>query len=75
MPCANAQAGEAGVVLEDAVRMGSLVPARVLGLEDGMGSLEAGKRADFTVASRRLDCLMSVSRARVLYLSRVLRRG
>lgn len=39
----------AGVPLPEAVRMASLTPARILGLESDIGSLEVGKRADFVV--------------------------
>lgn len=63
------------VPLEMAVAMASAQPARVLGLQQRKGSLEAGKHADFTVMSRRLECLMSVSRGRVLYLSPLLTPG
>ncbi len=39
----------AGVPLPEAVRMASLTPARILGLDAEIGSLEVGKRADFVV--------------------------
>jgi N-acetylglucosamine-6-phosphate deacetylase len=38
--------GAAGVDLPTAVRMASLTPAKILGLDAEVGSLEAGKRAD-----------------------------
>jgi N-acetylglucosamine-6-phosphate deacetylase len=41
-----------GVPLPEAVRMASLTPARVLGLERCKGSLEAGKDADLVVFDR-----------------------
>jgi len=62
-----------GVPLEAACAMASINPASVLGLQDFKGSLEVGKHADFIVTSRKLDCLMSVSRGRVLYMSRALK--
>lgn len=37
---------EAGVPLEDAVRMASETPARIMGISDRKGTLEAGKDAD-----------------------------
>lgn len=39
----------AGVSLEDAVAMASINPARLLGLDDKIGSIEVGKRADLVV--------------------------
>ena len=39
----------AGVRIEEAVEMASLTPARVLGLDDRKGSLEAGKDADLVL--------------------------
>ena len=45
---------EAGVELVAAVRAASTVPARVLGLEDEIGSLAAGRRADVLMVDRAL---------------------
>jgi N-acetylglucosamine-6-phosphate deacetylase len=47
----------AGVPLPEAIRMASLTPARILGLEADIGSIEVGKRADFAV----LDAEMNVT--------------
>jgi N-acetylglucosamine-6-phosphate deacetylase len=44
-----------GVPLPEVVRMASLTPARVLGLENEIGSLAAGKRADLVVLDRELE--------------------
>jgi imidazolonepropionase-like amidohydrolase len=38
-----------GAALDEAVRLVTLNPARALGLDDAIGSLEAGKRADVVV--------------------------
>jgi N-acetylglucosamine-6-phosphate deacetylase len=45
----------AGVPLPEAVRMASLTPARILGIEGDVGSIERGKRADFVVLDRELN--------------------
>ena len=45
---------EAGVELVAAVRAASTVPTRVLGLEDEIGSLAAGRRADVLMVDRAL---------------------
>ena len=38
-----------GVPLVEAIRMASLTPARVIGVDDRKGSLEAGKDADMAI--------------------------
>jgi N-acetylglucosamine-6-phosphate deacetylase len=48
----------AGIALPDAVAMAATTPARVLGLGDRLGALEAGLRADLVV----LDAELSVKR-------------
>lgn len=45
----------AGVPLPGAVRMASLTPARILGIERDVGSLEVGKRADLVALDRELN--------------------
>ena len=40
---------DAGIPLPDAVRMMTLTPARVMGMEAGIGSIEVGKQADLVV--------------------------
>ena len=45
----------AGVDLPTAVRMASLTPAKVLGMEREIGSLEVGRRADVLVLSKNLE--------------------
>ncbi len=45
----------AGVPLPEAVRMATLTPARILGIDKDVGSLEAGKRADLVVLDRELN--------------------
>jgi N-acetylglucosamine-6-phosphate deacetylase len=44
----------AGVDLPTAVRMASLTPARILGLERDVGSLDAGKHADIVLLDQQL---------------------
>jgi len=44
-----------GVPLTEAVRMATLTPARILGIECEVGSLEVGKRADLVVLDGELN--------------------
>jgi N-acetylglucosamine-6-phosphate deacetylase len=41
--------------LHEAVRMASLTPARIIGLDRELGSVEHGKRADFLVMNQELE--------------------
>jgi N-acetylglucosamine-6-phosphate deacetylase len=45
----------AGVPLVEAIRMASLTPARIAGVDADLGSIAAGKRADFVVLDRHLN--------------------
>ncbi|MFI5895353.1 N-acetylglucosamine-6-phosphate deacetylase [Actinoplanes sp. NPDC051513] len=58
MDAALRNAVAAGIPLEDAAAMASTTPARVLGLDDEVGALEAGLRADLVV----LDADLNVKR-------------
>ena len=55
MDAALRRAVEAGLPLPDACAMASTTPARVLGLSDQVGALEAGLRADLVVLSEDLQ--------------------
>ncbi len=54
-----------GVSIEEAVRMASLVPARVVGMEGERGSIEKGKRADLIVFDEEFRVLSAISGGRV----------
>ncbi len=45
----------AGLPLPETIRMASLTPARILGVDSRIGSLEAGKRADLVVLDSELN--------------------
>jgi N-acetylglucosamine-6-phosphate deacetylase len=55
-----------GVSVPQAVRMASLNPARVLGLDSQIGSIEAGKLANLAVFDRDLNVLTTILRGREL---------
>lgn len=56
-----------GHPLEEAVRMASLVPARIAGIDTAKGSLEIGKDADITVLDDDLGVRMTMVKGRVLF--------
>ena len=45
---------KAGIPLEDAIRMSSLTPARIMHVDDQKGSLEVGKDADIVIYNQEL---------------------
>jgi N-acetylglucosamine-6-phosphate deacetylase len=53
-----------GMPVSAAVRMASLTPARVLGLDREIGSLEAGKRANLAVFDRQFNVVDAIVRGR-----------
>lgn len=55
---------KAGIPLEDAVRMASETPARIIGIADTKGSLEKGKDADIVVLDKDINvrCVFSKGR-------------
>jgi N-acetylglucosamine-6-phosphate deacetylase len=52
---------DAGVPLVDAVRTGTLNPAKVIKIDNEVGSIEVGKRADICILSQDLDLVGLVS--------------
>ena len=55
-----------GVSVSEAVRMASLTPAAVLGLERELGSLEAGKLANLSIFDREFNVVETIVRGRLL---------
>jgi N-acetylglucosamine-6-phosphate deacetylase len=45
----------AGVPIPETIRMASLTPARILGIDSDVGSIEVGKRADFVILDADLN--------------------
>ncbi len=58
---------DAGVPLMDAVRMASLSPAKVVKMDDSIGSIEPGKRADFCIIDKDLQVVKTVIGGRLIY--------
>ena len=52
---------DAGVPLVDAVRTGTLNPAKIVKIDNEVGSIEVGKRADICILSQDLDLVGLVS--------------
>jgi N-acetylglucosamine-6-phosphate deacetylase len=56
-----------GCSLAEAVQMATLNPARLIGVADRKGSLEAGKDTDLVVIDEDVNVYMTMVRGRVLY--------
>lgn len=48
----NVQAQHVGIALDEALRMATLYPARAIGVDQRLGSIEAGKVANLTAFTR-----------------------
>ena len=57
----------AGVTVEQAVKMASYNPARVMGIADRKGSLEVGKDADIVIFNDDVDVAATIVGGRVVY--------
>lgn len=58
---------DAGLPLADAVRMASLTPARILGLDRDRGSIQVGKRADLCVLDENLNVTKTLIAGKVVW--------
>ena len=58
---------EVGIPLVEAVRMGSLTPARVIGVDGHKGSLESGKDADITIFEEDFTAWRTMLRGKWAY--------
>ena len=56
-----------GVPLRDAIRMATMTPAKIIGLDGSKGSLEPGKDADLVVIDEQLTVYLTMVRGRVVY--------
>jgi N-acetylglucosamine-6-phosphate deacetylase len=56
-----------GCSLSAAVKMASLIPARLIGVADRKGSLQAGKDADLVVIDEAVNVFMTMVSGRIVY--------
>jgi len=58
---------EVGVSPLDAVHMASLVPAKILGIDNEFGSIKANKKANLTVVDKDLNVIMTIINGKIVY--------
>lgn len=56
-----------GVKPLDAVHMASLVPAKVLGIDNEFGSIKENKKANFTVIDNDFNVIMTIVNGKIVY--------
>ena len=47
--------------------MATLTPARAMGMEDKLGSIEIGKQADLVITDKNLEVLYAIKKGQVVY--------
>ena len=57
----------AGVSLQDAVRMATLTPARILRIDNAKGNIDKGKDADIVVFDDNINVRMTIVEGEVVY--------
>jgi N-acetylglucosamine-6-phosphate deacetylase len=65
--CVRNMNKKVGVPLQDAIKMASLNPARVIGEVSKRGSLTEGKQADLIVIDDELNVYMTIVNGKVVY--------
>ncbi len=60
---------ESGVPLREAIQMASLNPARAMGFNDRLGSLQVGKDASLVVVDDHLQVYLTVVKGKIVYQS------
>lgn len=58
---------DANIPLVDAVKMASLTPARVIGIDKECGSIKVGKLADFCIVDNNLQVIRTVMAGEIVY--------
>ncbi len=56
-----------GLSLRDSVRMATLTPAKIVGVDDLKGSLDVGKDADIVIMDAKANVKLTMARGHVLY--------
>lgn len=61
---------EVGLALQDAVKLATVNPARIIGVDRYKGSLTPGKDADIVIMDRNLEVLLTMVEGRSVYKSK-----
>ncbi|MEM1678344.1 MAG: N-acetylglucosamine-6-phosphate deacetylase [Ignisphaera sp.] len=61
---------EVGLTLQDAVKLATVNPAKIIGIDRYKGSLTPGKDADIVIMDRNLEILLTMIEGRAVYKSK-----
>jgi N-acetylglucosamine-6-phosphate deacetylase len=65
--CVRNGINQVGLSLVDAIKMSSLTPAKIIGVDDRKGSLEKGKDADITIFDEEINIRQTICKGRLVY--------
>jgi N-acetylglucosamine-6-phosphate deacetylase len=64
--CVRNGINQVGLSLVDAIKMSSLTPAKIIGVDDRKGSLEKGKDADITIFDKDIKVTRTIGRGTII---------
>ncbi len=64
--CVRNGINQVGLSLVDSIRMSSLTPAKIIGVDDRKGSLEKGKDADITIFDKEIKVTQTIGRGTII---------
>ena len=65
--CVRNGINQVGLSLVDAIKMSSLSPAKIIGVDNRKGSLEKGKDADITIFNRNIKVVKTIGRGKIIF--------
>ncbi len=61
---------EVGLTIQDAIKLATINPAKIIGIDRYKGSLTPGKDADIVIMDRNLEVLLTIVEGRTVYKSK-----
>ena len=65
--CVRNGINQVGLSLVDAIKMSSLTPAKIIGIDNRKGSLEKGKDADITIFDKEINIKKTIGRGKIIF--------
>lgn len=58
---------DCGIPFEESIFMATYTPAKIIGMENIIGSIEVGKKADFCIMNKNLNVVATITNGRFVY--------